>query len=115
MLLSRAAGPRVFGAVVTTTLLTLTGCQLQTIQPTLAPDHPANPATASAPPREVGAVFDLKPGQAIPASTATGHASSEMVYVCPMHPEVRQAEPAKCPICHMTLKPEYVSHGEKHP
>ena len=29
-----------------------------------------------------------------------------MVYVCPMHPEVRDAEKSDCPICGMFLKPE---------
>ena len=27
------------------------------------------------------------------------------VYTCPMHPEVRQAEPGNCPICGMALEP----------
>lgn len=33
-----------------------------------------------------------------PSSTA------EAVYVCPMHPEVRQAAPGNCPKCGMELK-----------
>lgn len=28
-----------------------------------------------------------------------------VVYTCPMHPEVRQPQPGKCPECGMTLKP----------
>ena len=28
------------------------------------------------------------------------------VYSCPMHPEVRQPAPGKCPICGMALVPE---------
>jgi Cu+-exporting ATPase len=31
------------------------------------------------------------------------------VYICPMHPEVRQAGPGSCPICGMALEPEQVS------
>lgn len=27
------------------------------------------------------------------------------VYTCPMHPQIRQAEPGNCPICGMTLEP----------
>ena len=26
------------------------------------------------------------------------------MYTCPMHPEVQQAEPGKCPKCGMTLE-----------
>src|SRR2546426_5373576 len=29
-------------------------------------------------------------------------------YVCPMHPEVRQGEPGRCPMCGMTLVQEQV-------
>ena len=32
--------------------------------------------------------------------------SKSTVYVCPMHPEVRQLSPGKCPKCGMTLQPE---------
>ena len=28
------------------------------------------------------------------------------IYVCPMHPGVRQARPGQCPTCGMTLLPE---------
>ena len=27
-------------------------------------------------------------------------------YLCPMHPEIREAHPAKCPKCGMNLVPE---------
>ena len=27
------------------------------------------------------------------------------VFVCPMHPEVREAEPGNCPVCGMALEP----------
>ncbi len=29
-----------------------------------------------------------------------------MIYTCPMHPKVHQAEPGSCPVCGMTLVPE---------
>ena len=32
--------------------------------------------------------------------------SGEQAYVCPMHPEVRQPSPGKCPKCRMDLVPE---------
>ncbi len=31
--------------------------------------------------------------------------SSAQMYTCPMHPEIRQQEPGKCPICGMSLVP----------
>ena len=31
---------------------------------------------------------------------------SGTVYICPMHPEVRDVEKSDCPICGMFLKPE---------
>ena len=38
------------------------------------------------------------------------------VYVCPMHPEIRQDEPGTCPKCGMALEPELPSlDDEEHP
>jgi hypothetical protein len=47
--------------------------------------------------------FDVYGGRvgaaaALTASTATGD------YTCPMHSEIRQADPGRCPVCGMTLK-----------
>jgi P-type Cu+ transporter len=39
-----------------------------------------------------------------PSAPAT--ATARTVYVCPMHPEVRQDEPGGCPKCGMALEPE---------
>src|SRR5574343_480157 len=42
-------------------------------------------------------------------------ASTPIVYTCPMHPEVRQDHPGRCPKCQMHLVPEgEVSHGHPH-
>ncbi|MCE5201440.1 MAG: hypothetical protein LLF78_02855 [Synergistaceae bacterium] len=30
----------------------------------------------------------------------------EVIYTCPMHPEVQQDHPGNCPKCHMTLEPK---------
>jgi Cu+-exporting ATPase len=35
------------------------------------------------------------------------------IYVCPMHPEVRQKGPGACPICGMALEPEMISLEEE--
>ena len=34
------------------------------------------------------------------------------IYTCPMHPQIRQAAPASCPICGMALEPEMPSATE---
>ena len=42
-------------------------------------------------------------------------ANTSIVYTCPMHPEVRQDHPGRCPKCNMHLVPEgEVSHGHPH-
>jgi Cu+-exporting ATPase len=35
--------------------------------------------------------------------------ASDVIYTCPMHPQIRQNGPGHCPICGMTLEPEMVS------
>lgn len=35
------------------------------------------------------------------------------IYICPMHPEVRDVENSGCPICGMALEPETISAGEE--
>ncbi|MDB5423384.1 MAG: copper-translocating P-type ATPase [Phenylobacterium sp.] len=42
-------------------------------------------------------------------ATAKPVRSSETIYTCPMHPQVRQAGPGVCPICGMALEPETVT------
>jgi heavy metal-binding protein len=37
--------------------------------------------------------------------------SGEQAYVCPMHPEVRQTNPGKCPRCRMDLVREGAKFG----
>ncbi len=53
--------------------------------------------------------FQAAPARYLDPETATpepGAAQSSAVYVCPMHPEVRQAGPGACPKCGMALEPE---------
>lgn len=35
--------------------------------------------------------------------------SSDVIYTCPMHPEVRQKGPGACPLCGMALEPEVIT------
>jgi len=43
------------------------------------------------------------------AEAAPKPAPSEAIYICPMHPEIRQVGPGACPICGMALEPEEVT------
>ncbi|MBZ0225958.1 MAG: copper-translocating P-type ATPase, partial [Comamonas sp.] len=48
-------------------------------------------------------------------ATASEAAHSDMFYVCPMHSEVRQKQPGRCPKCQMHLVPEgEAAHGRHH-
>ena len=40
-----------------------------------------------------------------PASPTTAAASAGTIYTCPMHPQIRQPMPGRCPICGMALVP----------
>src|SRR5437764_305248 len=42
-----------------------------------------------------------------------GIETSDGIYTCPMHPEVRQRGPGACPKCGMALEPEMVSLEEE--
>ncbi len=59
--------------------------------------------------REVYAAFgmDVKPG-AMTTAAAAGE------YTCPMHPEVKQNGPGKCPKCGMALVPAKVDSDKEH-
>lgn len=39
-------------------------------------------------------------------------AGANVIYTCPMHPEIRQEGPGNCPICGMALEPETITGGE---
>ncbi len=52
------------------------------------------------------------PTPASPSSaTASAPIKSTAIYVCPMHPEVRQIGPGACPKCGMALEPETITAG----
>src|SRR5690606_5640544 len=48
-----------------------------------------------------------------PREDAGESAAPGTIYVCPMHPEVRQDEPGTCPKCGMALEPELPSLDEE--
>lgn len=50
-------------------------------------------------------------GQHMADATATGKGEAGPMYTCPMHPEVRQSTPGKCPKCGMKLVREAADAG----
>lgn len=46
---------------------------------------------------------------ATPSHTANKTVSTDAIYTCPMHPEVKQVGPGSCPICGMALEPMEVT------
>ncbi|HBK91108.1 MAG TPA: haloacid dehalogenase, partial [Parvularcula sp.] len=52
--------------------------------------------------------------QARAPSLAAPAVSTGVIYTCPMHPEIRRAEPGACPICGMALEPIVPAGAEGH-
>lgn len=46
------------------------------------------------------------------AKSAHIPAGADVIYTCPMHPEIRQNGPGNCPICGMALEPETITGEE---
>lgn len=46
-----------------------------------------------------------------PAATASKQPlHGQIIYICPMHPEVRQETPGVCPLCGMALEADVITH-----
>ncbi|ENQ3157287.1 heavy metal translocating P-type ATPase [Pseudomonas aeruginosa] len=63
--------------------------------------------------------FIADPARYAVSATSAQVASSGTMYVCPMHPEIRQDRPGRCPKCQMHLVPEAEAqkghgHGHEH-
>ncbi len=80
-----------------------------TVEPQQTPHHAEHAGTAyhfcSAGCR---AKFVAEPGKYLaPKSASRVEAvAPDTIWTCPMHPQIRQAEPGSCPICGMALEPE---------
>ena len=87
--------------------LLLAGCAGTTV-PRISPDHPASPSAQEAPlPPQSSAlggepVRTDKEGEKGQPAERPG----DVLYVCPMHPDVMQGAPGECPKCGMDLVPE---------
>jgi P-type Cu+ transporter len=56
--------------------------------------------------------FAAEPEKFLKPQAAPSAADLEVIYICPMDPEVRQKGPGTCPICGMALEPETISLEE---
>ncbi|MFN2381337.1 MAG: heavy metal translocating P-type ATPase [Guyparkeria sp.] len=60
--------------------------------------------------------FDENPEHYLSADDPSGDSAAaedtDAIYICPMHPEIRQQGPGSCPICGMALEPETVSRDD---
>ena len=58
---------------------------------------------------KAAAAHDHAPHAILPAPPET--APHGAIYICPMHPQIRQDHPGACPICGMALEPEIASEA----
>jgi len=91
---------RVVGSVPIIALLLTAGCERPARQMSLSNDDPAHPAAEEVPFSPPSNLL-AEPMSPAPASSP----AESTVYTCPMHPDVRQNGPGKCPKCGMTLEP----------
>lgn len=68
--------------------------------PTTGPEAPASTA-----PAHHGHHHDHASSGAAPHAGHSDAAAADVVYVCPMHPEVTSKAPGICPKCNMKLVP----------
>ena len=107
--------------------LVLVGCTAHTALAPLDPSHPASPDAPEAPMPEPGTLLHqhapsegppsprqdhVRGGGARNPSSATKRESGRSEYTCPMHGDVRQPGPGRCPKCGMTLVPADDGEGE---
>ncbi|WP_372641810.1 heavy metal translocating P-type ATPase [Hyphomicrobium sp.] len=53
--------------------------------------------------------FDAAPTSYVQPKPTMKPVPSDVIYTCPMHPQIRQVGPGNCPICGMTLEPVKVT------
>ncbi|MGQ0506786.1 MAG: heavy metal-binding domain-containing protein [Myxococcaceae bacterium] len=89
-------------AVLVSVAVLLSACT-SALQPLPISVDPSNPEGPEAAPAPVTSALrkrqDPEPAQAVPSPEGR-----QAVYSCPMHPEVMQSEPGRCPRCGMRLE-----------
>jgi len=96
-------------------ILFIVGCAVDSAPVELSQSHPARAAAEPSQPDDIASVLNIPPGQAGAnvAQTQPATPDEAVRYVCPMHPEVNQASPGKCPVCHMSLRPTASKGGSR--
>ena len=93
---------RPFSALLLPALLA--GCTAQHSLSPLDATHPASPEAAEAPLRLPSTTLEsAKEEDHEMGSAGTRRRAGATVYACPMHPDVRQPSPGRCPKCGMAL------------
>lgn len=69
----------------------------------IGPDHPAH---ADAPAAPLPPMSGLLAADAPANTSGAADSAATEIYTCPMHPEVTQRGPGKCPKCQMALVPQ---------
>ncbi len=100
---------RVLQAASVSGLLLIMGCLSSENRRSVCVDRPANPPAREAP-CSSGPNLPAEPVSSTLANTPAQREGK--IYTCPMHPEVRESSPGRCPKCGMTL--ESVVPAEKH-
>ncbi|MCF6157767.1 MAG: hypothetical protein E3K32_04180 [wastewater metagenome] len=88
-------------------LTLLTGCAVQTPQLLLSTNDPANPNAPESPfsPRPDLLQSGIPDTEEQPPAELLSPTHLPTTYTCPMHPEIIQSNPGKCPACGMKLVP----------
>ena len=107
-------------------LLVSVSCTTEWVPPKLGADHPASREGKEAPPATwatdlpLGDSSSAQPTaspDAAPskpdASASPGAQPGQVLYTCPMHPQIVSDKPGRCPICNMKLV-EKKSDGHEH-
>jgi hypothetical protein len=98
--------------VVTVVASLAIGCADGTLPPVTSLADPSNPAAPEAPFSPPPALFGAaSPPRGAPSAAPLG----DVVYVCPMHPQIARDAPGACPICGMTLVPRPRSQPDHEP
>lgn len=100
---------RILQAASVSGLLLISGCLSSENRRSVRVDHPANTQAQEAPCTPAPNLL------ANPVSSTLANKPAQRegeVYTCPMHPEVREPAPGRCPKCGMTR--EQVGQTDKH-
>ncbi|HCE46734.1 MAG TPA: hypothetical protein DET40_24570 [Lentisphaeria bacterium] len=95
-------------------IMLIGGCSATPSSSSLSPDHPASPDAPESPysPSPTALAEDrTTPTQSPEYQHKMQHQEAEAIYACPMHADIVQNAPGKCPKCGMSLVKRQSSSG----